>query len=47
VSLLCTSSGVQAAGAGKREEAKEMKGKEGKGKLTYPGGRVLPPRAAL
>jgi hypothetical protein len=30
MSLLCTSSGIQAAGAGEREEAQEVKGEEEK-----------------
>jgi hypothetical protein len=40
VSLLCTSSRIQAAGTDKREEAQEVKGKKGKGELTYLGGKV-------
>ena len=40
VSLLCTSSGIQAAGTDKREEAQEVKRGKGKGELTYPGGKV-------
>jgi hypothetical protein len=40
VSLLCTSSGIQAAGTDKREEAQKVKEGKGKGELTYPEGKV-------